>query len=146
LIAWRQRNTEDALELLRYVLSLAEPEAYVRCFVDEGEQMKELLQEAHARGIRPEYIATLLTAFDEPPPAIAAEPSLQWVGNRVEPLSERELEILRLIFDGASNGEIARKLVVSLGTVKKHVNNIYVKLDVHSRTQAIAAARHHHLL
>ena len=146
LIARRQGNGEGALQLLGNALSLAEPEDYVRCFVDEGEQMKVLLQEAHARGITPVYVAKLLAAFNEVQPATGVAPSLQWVGNEVEPLSERELEVLHLIFEGASNSEIARQLVVSLGTVKKHVNNIYVKLDAHSRTQAIAAARKYHLL
>lgn len=59
----------------------------------------------------------------------------------IEPLTSRELEVLRLVADGASNGEIARRLIVSIGTVKKHTANIFGKLEVQSRTQAVARAR-----
>jgi LuxR family maltose regulon positive regulatory protein len=146
LVARKQGNVERAMDLLSDALSLAEPEGYIRSFVDEGEDMEELLQEAQTQGIAREYVATLLTAFDQAPSLIGSASSLRWVGNKVEPLSQRELEVLHLIVEGSSNSEIARQLVVSLGTVKKHVNNIYIKLDVHSRSQAIAAARNHHLL
>lgn len=147
IIARMQGNVKVALELLEYTLSLAEPESYMRCFVDEQELMKELLEEVQRRGIAPNYVAKLLTAFDaEGASSTGAALPPQWIGNEVEPLSKRELAVLRLIVEGASNSEIARQLVVSLGTVKKHVNNIYVKLDAHSRTQAIAAARNHHVI
>ena len=68
------------------------------------------------------------------------------IGQTLEPLSERELEVLRLIAEGASNREIAQQLVVTIGTVKKHVNNIFLKLDARSRTQAIATARKENIL
>lgn len=68
------------------------------------------------------------------------------IANLVEPLSERELEILQLIAAGQSNEEIAQTLVIALGTVKKHINNIYGKLDVHSRTQALVQAKALNLL
>lgn len=141
-----QGNTDAALEPLAYALSLGEPEGYVRTFVDEGPPMAALLREAKARGTAVNYVTRLLAAFDHETPVKSTSPSEQQINGEFEPLSERELEVLRLIADGASNREIADQLVVSLGTVKKHLNNIFLKLDAHSRTQVIAAARKHNLL
>ena len=89
------------------------------------------------------YIDQLLSAL---PPSIELQtaPSTRKLG--IESLSERELEVLRLLADGASNREIAQTLVVSLGTVEKHLNNIFLKLDAHSRTEAVAAAPRENLL
>lgn len=100
--------------------------------------MAKLLYEAAARGIAPGYAGRLLAAFPEE--ADAAAPGRMAAG-MVEPLSERELEVLALIAEGLSNREIAGQLVVSLSTVKGHTSNIYGKLAVHSRTQAIGKAR-----
>ena len=107
--------------------------------------MLALLRQAHARSRVPGYVATLLSAFGEQNlsdlPLTSARP-----GPLAEPLTEREREVLQLLAAGASNREIARRLVLSLGTVKKHVSNICGKLEVQSRTQAVARARVHHLL
>jgi ATP/maltotriose-dependent transcriptional regulator MalT len=104
------------------------------------------------RGLRTEsllrrYIERLLKAFDQPP-AQDPQPSVlsPQPSTLAEPLSERELEVLRLIADGHSNQAIADRLVVAVSTIKKHVNNIYGKLDVQSRTQALVRARELHLL
>jgi LuxR family maltose regulon positive regulatory protein len=130
-------DNDEALAALDRALTLAEPEDYVRLFVDEGTPMASLLYEAAARGIAPEYAGRLLAAFPDvhsaqpkPPPA-----------EMVEPLSARELEVLELIAEGLSNQEIAVKLHLSLNTVKAHSGNIYGKLGVGSRTRAVARAK-----
>jgi LuxR family maltose regulon positive regulatory protein len=108
----------------------------VRTFIEEGESMARLLRRALTEGTELEYASRLLAAFDESPQA--ASPAAQAL---VEPLTERELEVLRLIAGGLSNREIARELVVAVSTVKTHINHIYGKLDVKNRTQAVARAR-----
>jgi LuxR family maltose regulon positive regulatory protein len=146
LAASLQGSTDEALKLLAHALSLGEPEGYVRVFVDEGAPMAALLREARVRGISVDYVTRLLAAFDRDAPPANTAPSRRSSADDIEPLSGRELEVLRLIAEGASNREIAQQLVVSIGTVKKHLNNIFLKLDAHSRTQVIAVARQQNLL
>jgi LuxR family maltose regulon positive regulatory protein len=129
---------EPALTALGHALSLAEPGGFVRVFVDEGQPMARLLYATAARGIAPQYTGKLLAAFpDAEPAARPRQPKVQMI----EPLSERELEVLQLIAEGLSNKEIAQQLVLSLPTVKWHTSNIYGKLAVRNRTQAVAKAR-----
>jgi LuxR family maltose regulon positive regulatory protein len=127
-----QDRGEEALSALEQALSLAEPEGFVRIFLDEGEPMAELLRQAIVRDLHASYALHLLSAIGEA--AIAPQPL-------IEPLSERELEVLRWVAAGYSNQEIAQELVIAVTTVKKHINNIYGKLEVGSRTQAVASAR-----
>jgi LuxR family maltose regulon positive regulatory protein len=140
-------DRERSLAALSRALSLAEPEGYVRTFIDEGEPMVRLLREAIACGICPGYATSLLAAFDAEKmdreygtglgsPSLGTRPS-----TLVEALSERELQVLRLLAAGLSNREIAEQLYLAVGTVKKYTSNIYGKLGVHSRTQAVARAR-----
>ncbi len=136
-----QGNRTQALASLERALLLAEPEGYIRLFVDEGEAMVTLLHQAHAHGIAPGYVATLLAACDEQALATPSRP-----GSLVEPLTERELDVLRLLVAGLSNAAIAQELVITVGTVKRHVNSIYGKLCVNSRTQAVARAHTLHAL
>ncbi|SRR6266567_7493720 len=124
---------------------LQQPEGYIRLFVDEGEPMLALLRQAYARGIVSDYVVTLLSAFGEQH-ALGLPPPSPRTGSLLEPLTEREREMLRLLLAGASNREIARRLVVSVNTVKRHVYNLCGKLGVQSRTQAIARARTLNLL
>jgi LuxR family maltose regulon positive regulatory protein len=131
-----QGNDVRALSALEQALSLAAPEGYVRTFVDEGEAMARLLRRALTEGITVDYAARLLAAFGESPQS--ASPAAQAL---VEPLTEREMEVLRLIAAGLSNREIGDELVVAVSTVKSHINHIYGKLDVKNRTQAVARAR-----
>lgn len=140
-----QDEQDAALSPLERALSLAEPEGYVRLFVDEGASMRALLRQALPRGITPRYVSTLLTAFGEP--AETTEAHLPSPADLlVEPLTKREREVLQLLAEGASNREIAQRLIVSVGTVKKYVYNICGKLAVQSRMQALVRARALHLL
>jgi LuxR family maltose regulon positive regulatory protein len=142
-----QGDTDQALVALGRALTLAEPEGYVRLFVDEGPPMTRLLLEAAARGIMPDYARRLLAVFEteakDEEPALRRPPSVSRdeAEGLVEPLSERELEILQLIAEGLTNQEIASRLFLALNTVKVHTRNIYGKLGVNSRTQAVAKAR-----
>ncbi len=129
-------ETNPALIALERALVLAEPEGYVRMFVDEGEPMARLLYEVASWGIAPEYAGQLLAAF---PDVVSAQPKRP-PPEMVEPLSSREIEVLGLIAEGHSNQEIAARLFVSLNTVKVHCSHIYGKLGVKSRTQAVAKA------
>jgi LuxR family maltose regulon positive regulatory protein len=142
-----QGRTDEAMSTLQRALSLAEPEGFVRIFVDAGEPMAELLRSALARQIMPDYVSGLLAAFGT---TTGRDGSIQFSGPRVkptiEPVTGRELEVLRLLAAGASNKQIAEELVLVTGTVKAHLLNIYRKLDVHNRTQAVARARELNLL
>jgi LuxR family transcriptional regulator, maltose regulon positive regulatory protein len=135
-----QGDRTGALATLEHALRLAEPEGYIRLFADEGAPMLALLRQAHTRGILPGYVATLLSAFSRQYTSDTAS-RLPHLGSLVEPLTARERDVLQLVLDGASNREIACRLVLSVGTVKKHVSNICGKLNVQRRTQAIARAR-----
>lgn len=126
---------------LERALRLAAQEGYIRLFIDEGEPMVALLRQTYARGIVPDFVVTLLSACDGP---AVAMPS-QAVG-LIEPLTERELAVVQLLVRGLSNAEIARELIIAVGTVKRHVNSIYSKLGVQSRTQAIARVQALHVL
>ena len=126
-----------ALEPLERSLTLAEPEGYVRIFVDEGEPMRNLLRHATAGGVAGSYTRRLLSAFDEPDqPAVTAAHA----ADLAEPLTAREVEILRLIATGMRNQEIADHLFISPATVKRHISNAYGKLGVSHRTEAVARA------
>jgi LuxR family maltose regulon positive regulatory protein len=135
-------DTPRALAPLERALTLAETEGYVRIFVDEGEATRTLLRHAAARGVASSYTRRLLSAFDrapEPPPSAHA--------NRLaEPLTGREVEVLRLVAAGMRNQEIADHLVISLPTVKRHIANTYGKLGVSHRTEAVRLANELNLL
>jgi LuxR family maltose regulon positive regulatory protein len=133
---------DKAVQLLGDALALAEPGGFIRTFVDEGPPMAELLYETLSRGIAPAYARRLLAAF----PAIEREQTTQSKSQTpeselIEPLSDREIEVLQLIAEGLTNQEIASRLFLSLNTVKVHTRNINGKLGVHTRTQAVAMGR-----
>jgi LuxR family maltose regulon positive regulatory protein len=137
-----QGSTSQAFASLERALTLAQPEGYFRIFVNEGETLRSLLSdfrgllEKQSRDNKPElmgYINKLLSAFS--PPADIP------LSNLTELLSQRELEVLRLIAQGLSNDEISQRLFLALDTVKGHNRRIYNKLQVQRRTEAIIRAR-----
>jgi ATP/maltotriose-dependent transcriptional regulator MalT len=147
-------NHASGYDSLEKALILAEPEGYMRIFLDEGEPMRLLLTDIQhiliqrAGGVKGSgmlrllrYVDEVLAAFPGEKPSAANQPHLF-----LEPLSERELEILQLIAAGHSNQEIADILIIALSTVKSHINSIYGKLGTHKRTQAVALAREKGLL
>ncbi len=140
-------DLDGAFDTLSRALTLGESEGYIRIFVDEGEMMAKILYQAASREIYPEYIGRLLAAYPKERP----KPSMVLVDSGeefdlVEPLSERELEVLNLIALGLSNREISQKLYISVNTVKGHTRNVYGKLAVKNRTQAIVRAKNIGLL
>lgn len=143
-----------SLDDIRHALELAEPEGMISSFVEEGLQvatlLTELLAQPESSRRQKTYIQQILTAFSEhhqhPSRNLPHGAVIQAAEGLPEPLSNRELEILRLIAEGCSNQLIAERLVLSSHTVKKHISNIFSKLDVTSRTQALALARQLKLL
>jgi len=134
-------DMDQALAALGRALSLAQSEGYVRTFLDEGVPMAKLLHQARTHRIQAGYATELLDAMGEAVSATQAPAQIL-----IEPLTVRELEVMRLIEAGCSNQEIAAKLVVSIATVKRHISNIYAKLGVKSRTQAVALKKELRLL
>ena len=141
-LAYEKRaDIANAMNSLAQALRLAEPEGYLRVFLDFGRPMARLLQEAHSRDVMSDYVEKLLSAFGD-----ALLLILPVGGILPDPLTIREMEILKLLSAGLSNREIAVELVISPETVKKHASNIYGKLGVGSRTEAAARARELELL
>jgi len=147
-VALQAHGEQDtAMHLLCDALALAEPGGFIRLFVDEGKPMAHLLSEANAHGMMPDYTGKLLAVLEAgeyksedtsslPPPA---QPL-------IEPLSRREVEVLHLMAQGLSNQEMSKRLFLALDTVKGHNRNIFDKLQVQRRTEAVARAREWGLL
>jgi LuxR family maltose regulon positive regulatory protein len=136
-----QSNIPLALLSLERALALAEPEGYARIFVDEGAPMAQLLSKAAVQGVVPGYIGKLLAVFDAEEQTSEDKPSLPLSQPLIEPLSQRELEVLHLVAQGLSNREISERLFLALSTVKGHNQQLFGKLQVQSRTEAVARAR-----
>jgi LuxR family maltose regulon positive regulatory protein len=134
---WEQGKRTRAMESLFEALNLAEPEGYIRTFLDEDQPMYQLLSEASVQSIAPEYVNLLLQEFQLQE---KDQLSIQ-EGLTIDILGERELDVLRLIAKGTSTREIAEDLFISWHTVRTHVKNIYQKLGVKNRFQAIEQAR-----
>ena len=135
-----RRDVEAALIALRRALDLAEPEGYVRVFLDEGPPMAALLTSLRDRGVSSSYVHELITAFGR------GERSSSFNQDLVEPLSGREIQVLRLLATDLDGPAIARELVVSLSTIRSHTKAIYAKLGVTSRRAAVRRAEELNLL
>ena len=161
---------DEALDVLVRALFLAQPAGYVRVFVDQGPPMAKLLnqigaspavnEQPPASGALRTYVAGLLKAFAQQESGSQVSGLEQVTGvtssfeprttqpelHLLDPLTGREIQVLHLLVAGLSNREIAQQLTIALGTAKRHVSNIYAKLDVHGRVQAVARARALHLV
>jgi LuxR family maltose regulon positive regulatory protein len=141
-------NHQDAVSLLAATLALAQPEGYVRVFADEGPPMAALLRSligarqrgraATGSGAATEHLHQIIQAF---PAKAPAGDTIPVPAGLIEPLTDRELEVLRLLAAGRRNRDIAQDLVVTQETVKKHLSHIFDKLGATNRTQAVAHAR-----
>jgi LuxR family transcriptional regulator, maltose regulon positive regulatory protein len=146
-----QGDLEQALEAVRQALEWGEPEGYVRVFIDEGLPMTHLLLQLGEVFQQKAYVQTLLAVCAPARQEAAEQPfsravSVATVPALIEPLTERELEVLRLLAAGASNKAIAEQLVIEVSTAKRHVSNIFAKLMVTNRTLAVAKAREYGVL
>jgi LuxR family maltose regulon positive regulatory protein len=128
---------DQSLNSLEKALVLAEPEGYIRTFIDEGAPMQALLQQVKTKGRLAAYVEMLLKAFDPQDTAVA--PAIDQ--KLVEPLSQREIEVLRMLGTELTGPEIAGELVISLNTLRTHTKNIYAKLDVGKRRAAVRRAK-----
>jgi len=139
-----QGDINQALPSMERALVLAEPQGFVRIFLDNGNPIIHLLKVAARRNIAADYAIKLLNLIDTntrpDAPNLSSSPLL------VDPLSDRELEVLHLMAQDLSYKEIADQIMVSLNTVRTHVKNIYSKLMVHKRSEAVAKARELNLL
>jgi LuxR family maltose regulon positive regulatory protein len=132
---------DQAVHLLCDALAIAEPAGFIRLFVDEGRPMAHLLSEAAASGMMPDYIGKLLAVCEAEKQKSEGTSSRSPAQPLIEPLSQRELEVLLLIVQGLSNQEISERLFLALDTVKGHNRKIFGKLQVQRRTEAVARAR-----
>jgi LuxR family maltose regulon positive regulatory protein len=127
---------DEGLEYLAEALQLAEGGGFIRSFVEVGEKLIPLLSETRRRGVLPDYVGRILAVMMEKADIVGEGSAFM-----IEPLSARELEVLRLVAAGMSNREIAEKLVISTGTAKTHVHNLCGKLGVRNRTEAAMKAK-----
>ncbi|MDD4043382.1 MAG: LuxR C-terminal-related transcriptional regulator [Anaerolineaceae bacterium] len=139
-------RTEEALQALELCLAAAEPEGYLRTFVERGTPMAALLKNARSRGINIEYTTKLLAAFGLPGEDLqiestAANTVRSACANLVEPLSDRELEVLRLLNSHLAVPEIANEMLIAPSTLRTHIRSIFLKLNVHGRLEALQKAR-----
>ena len=139
-------HTEEALEVLKRCLAAAEPEGYIRIFVERGAPMASLLKSLRNHGVNIEYIIKLLAGLNLPDEASLPEkdssaPQRSSGDTLIEPLSERELEVLQFLNSHLTVPEISREMLIAPTTLRTHIRNIYLKLNVHGRLEALQKAR-----
>jgi len=142
LVYKAQGLPDQALASLKEAIILAEPEGYIRTFIDEGAPMKDLLSQVGSSRVTKDYVGKLLTLFDQD------DPSKTFLSSHplTDPLSDRELDVLKLLATELSGPEIADELMVSLNTMRTHTKNIYSKLGVNNRRTAVRQAKELKLL
>lgn len=143
-----QGEEEKAIQVIGRCLAIAQPEGYQRIFLGRGAPMQKLLRSAMKCGLATEYIQELLPAFHLPgaqpmpeSPAARPAPAKTAVSTMLEPLSEREIQVLRLLDSPLTSVDIGRELYISTNTVRTHIKNIYAKLGVNRRTEAVRLAK-----
>jgi LuxR family maltose regulon positive regulatory protein len=141
LVLAESSDKDKALQALGRALTLAEPGGFIRIFVDEGVPMAKLLSEAAAQGIMRDYVGKLQAVFKAAEQKSKNKSSLPSAQSLIVPLSQRELDVLRLISQGLSNRQISERLFLALSTVKGHTRILFDKLQVQRRTEAVARAR-----
>jgi LuxR family maltose regulon positive regulatory protein len=134
-------DIDEALNALEQALSLAEPEGYIRLFVDEGRPMAKLLQQVARQGIAQDYVAKLLATCEVRDINSGSTPQPPNPPAPIELLSDRETDVLRLLNTDLTSPEIAAELVVSVNTIRTHIKHIYEKLNAHSRYEAVERAK-----
>lgn len=152
LAEWVNGQCVNAFVHLQNAFDLAAPTGYLLCFLENGQPVQTLIQAAHAAGVGGDFAQKVLQAFeqlatenDQPVASVAKQylpgKPFQTPTVLIEPLTEREAEVLALIAAGLNNQAIADRLVISVATVKRHISNFYGKLGVEQRTQALVRAR-----
>ena len=140
-------DTQQAVNALEQSLNLAEPKRFLYTYINEGPSMGRLLLDALSRNVSREYVQKLLNNFPVEQLEKNQQQQMKSLGSQlIEPLTDRELDVLRLIAAGLSRQEIASELFVSINTIKTHARNIYQKLGVNSQMQAVSKARNLGLL
>jgi LuxR family maltose regulon positive regulatory protein len=147
----KQDRTEEALTILEEAVVMGEPGGWIRPFIELGPPMADMLQQLHKQNVAVEYIERLLSAFRRDEQVVVPDESDQDISSPVppspisqpllEPLTNRELEILELLAQRLQNKEIAEKLFVSTETVKSHLKNIFGKLNASNRREAVQRAK-----
>jgi LuxR family maltose regulon positive regulatory protein len=154
IIVDTQGDEKKAFTLLQRALQLAEPEGYIRVFISKGAPMKQMLRKALKAGYYSDFVSRLLgeyhkTSGTSPTMAIHPNPraSQKISGpHLIEPLSEREIQVLRLLDSALTSTEIGRELYVSVNTIRTHIRNIYAKLGVNRRGDAVRRAKESNLI
>jgi LuxR family maltose regulon positive regulatory protein len=127
---------DESAQFISEALRMGQPEGFIHSFVEASSAIIPLLQEAARRGIAPNYVGQILSAM-----GVERRKETPAQANLIEPLSGREMEVLRLVTAGLSNREIALKLVISPGTAKTHIHNLCGKLGARNRTEAAMRAK-----
>ena len=136
-----QKNYDQSIAMIENALSVGKDDGYVRSFIDHGQTMEDILKKAIRAGIEVDYANTLLSTMNTDLLKNGTQPKIQESSDYIEPLTDREIEVLRILSTELSVPEIADELVITVGTLRTHIKRIYSKLDAHSRFEAVSKAK-----